>query len=222
MNPSWRNDYLRYKSLFLNVFGQYKENQGLRYYLEIFLSLATVSLFSIFALRPTILTIADLIKQIDEREETLLKMNTKIAQINSAQILYDFQKENIVILSSAVPKSAEPADFARQIEGLSARYELTITDLMLDNAVLIGNPNPQAVIDNASIDKFASDTNELKFTIRGEVPAGSYSKIISFAKDIENLRRPAKVDSLLIESSEPDEEEQLITITISGRLPYTL
>ena len=81
MNQSWRREYLRYKSYFLNVMGRYKERADVKVYLEILLSLATISVFAIFALRPTILTIAGLLKEIETKKETLAKMDEKISNL---------------------------------------------------------------------------------------------------------------------------------------------
>ncbi|MEJ2441504.1 MAG: hypothetical protein P8Y06_01110, partial [Patescibacteria group bacterium] len=81
MALGWRKDYLRYRSYFLNIVGVYKQRKDLRMFLELLLTLVTVSFFAAFALRPTLLTIIELLKEIDTKEETLTKMSTKIQEI---------------------------------------------------------------------------------------------------------------------------------------------
>src|SRR3972149_11044320 len=100
MNPGWRNNYLRYKSYFLNVVGSYRERADIRVYLEILLSLVTVSIFSIFALRPTLLTIAHLTREIQSKQQTLKTMEDKIGNLGQAQSLYDRERAKIALLES--------------------------------------------------------------------------------------------------------------------------
>ncbi len=78
MALGWRKDYLRYRSYFLNVLNLYKRKEDLRMFLEIMLSLSAISFFSIFALRPTFLTIATLLKEINAKKGTIITMDTKI------------------------------------------------------------------------------------------------------------------------------------------------
>src|SRR3989304_278866 len=102
MNPGWRGNYLRYKSYFLNVVGQYRERADIKAYIEILLSLATISIFAVFALRPTLLTIAELIKEIDTKKQTLIKMEDKIENLSSAHTLYDRERSRINILLTSI------------------------------------------------------------------------------------------------------------------------
>src|SRR3989304_7020767 len=135
MDTGWRKNYLRYKSFFLNILTQYRERSDWKAYLEILLSLTTVSIFSIFALRPTILTIAELIRQIEEKKDTVSQMDAKIQNLSKAQTLYDRQRPNIIPLTeTAIPKNSNSDIFARQIEGLSSSNQVGISLLSLGKA----------------------------------------------------------------------------------------
>ena len=96
MRPTdWKKNYVRYRSYFLDIAGRYKERTDIRVYLEILLSLTTISIFSIFALRPTLLTIGGLIKDIEAKKATLVKMDEKMKNLSQAQNLYDQEREKI-------------------------------------------------------------------------------------------------------------------------------
>ena len=81
MAGGWRSNYLRYRSFFLNIYNVYKRRPDLKMFMEILLSLGTISFFAAFALRPTALTIVDLLEQIDEKETTIEKMDQKIQNL---------------------------------------------------------------------------------------------------------------------------------------------
>ena len=136
MNPSWRKNYLRYKTYFLNVVARYKEREDVKVYLEILLSLLTISVFAVFALRPTLITIAQLIKDIQGKKETVAKMDEKIGKINKAKVLYDSEKERIALLDTAIPAKPQAEVFIRQIEGLVGKDNTLLDSFQTGKVVL--------------------------------------------------------------------------------------
>src|SRR4030042_569746 len=120
MALGWRNQYLRYRELFFNIIAVYKQRTDLKVFLEILLSLVTISFFGIFALKPTFLTIGQLITEVRGKEETVAKMEQKINDLNMAQSFFSQQPEKISLVKSAIPEIPEPQTFVRQIEGLAA------------------------------------------------------------------------------------------------------
>ena len=53
--------------------------------LELFLSIVAVIFFAIFAIRPTLLTMSDLIKELQEKEVLNEKLSQKTAALSSVQ-----------------------------------------------------------------------------------------------------------------------------------------
>ncbi|OGM68579.1 hypothetical protein A2962_00740 [Candidatus Woesebacteria bacterium RIFCSPLOWO2_01_FULL_39_61] len=219
MNQSWRREYLRYKSYFLNVMGRYKERADVKVYLEILLSLATISVFAIFALRPTILTIAGLLKEIETKKETLAKMDEKISNLGRAQVLFDQEQQNVILLNSSIPPNPIPDVFARQIEGLSIRYSVPISKISLDKATILGLRATAPKTDAKNMEPFPEGTNELPFSITFTVNIEEYQSLTNLISDLEKLRRPAKIDKLVMNTSR-EGENVLLSLAIEGRLPY--
>ena len=223
MNPGWRNNYLRYKSYFLNVAGSYRERADIKVYLEILLSLATISVFSIFALRPTILTIAELIKDIEAKRETVTKMEEKIRNLSQAQSLYDRERAKIVILKSAIPEKAEALVFARQIEGLSEKHASTVLGITTDEALIKGvDPNIGTASNSKSSqsqEPFPEGAGGLTFSVNTSALPEEYRKIPNFLSDVEKFRRPVQIDYLSITIEEKEEQKTLV-LTLEGRLPF--
>lgn len=219
MNQSWRRDYLRYKSYFLNVMGRYKERADIKAYLEILLSLVTISIFAIFALRPTILTIAGLLKEIETKKETLAKMDEKISNLSRAQVLFDQEQQNVNLLKGSVPTNPVPDVFARQIEGLSIRYSVPITKISLDKATILGLQAAPPQTETKNKVPFPQGTSELLFSITFTVGIEEYQSLTNLLSDLEKLRRPAKIDKLVMNASK-EGNNTLLLLAIEGRIPY--
>jgi len=224
MNPSWRKNYVRYRSFFLNVMASYKRRADLKVYLEIFLSLATISMFAIFALRPTLLTIAELIREIEVKKETLAVMEEKIQNLNKAQALYDREREKVKLIESAIPLAPSPEDFARQIEGLTQKHQVEIVSVTIGRILILGQ---EASLDESqekkekSIESFPEGARELNFTIKTSTSTDKHIALINLLSDLENLRSPVKIDSLdLMSESEKGEETKKLVLVVNGRLPY--
>lgn len=220
MEPTWRKDYIRYKSYFLNLIGRYKERSDVKAYLEIMLSLITISVFSIFALRPTLLTIGELIKEIESRKDTLSQMNNKITNLSQAQSLYDKQRTKIALLKTAIPKKADPISLARQIEGLSLKNKAVVLGISTEKAYLGGLNDKR---DQALADETNTSSNELVFSVQITAPLEQYSSLSGFLSDLENVRRIVKVDKLVINVNEINEKENIqksLIFNIEGRVFY--
>ncbi len=217
MNPGWRANYLRYRSYFLNVAGRYKERADIKAYIEMLLSLATISVFAVFALRPTILTIADLIKEIDTKRITIEKMQDKIDNLEGAQTLYDRERSKINVLLATIPDKPNPEVFARQIEGLSQKYSLNILEISAGEAVILGTGT---VKDEKGLDPLPEGSSGLSVSMGGTTGLDRFGAILGLITDFEKLRRPAKIDSIQIKTSASKEESKFLEIYIKARLPY--
>jgi hypothetical protein len=218
MIPGWRKNYLKYRSYLLSVVGRYRERADIKAYLEILLSLVTISIFAFFALKPTLLTIAQLLKDIDSKNETLAKMNEKIQSLANAQALYDQERNKIELLRVAIPENPAPDVFLRQLEGLSAKYQTPITALKLGNALILGDETT-ARQNEESGTALPEGAGQLTFSLNTSTDIANYLSLSNFLTDMENLRRPVKIDSFDFNSSGGIEGKALVLI-VSGKVPY--
>ncbi len=193
MAQGWRNEYSRYKSFFLNISELYRKKRDLRMFLEILLSLTTISFFAVFALRPTLLTISQLVVDIKSKKETIAVMDTKIRDLATAQQLLLQEASRLSFLETSVFDTPKPEVIARQVEGLSDKNMVNILGLSIEETEL--KPLPEN-----------SDSISLSLNA-----AGSYWELYSFLKDVENLRLPVQIDTFQIGA---------LTLVISGRIPY--
>lgn len=215
MANNWKGDYMRYKDFFLNVLQVYYAKPNIKIYLELMLSLTTIIVFSIFAIKPTILTIIELNKEIQTKEDIIAGINQKLIDLQKANDIMQNEMEKLAKIDAAIPSSASPENIILEMERLAAKSSLQILNLSMSEVTIMGNEKlkKKGVGD---LEKLPLEANELPFTVS---LSGSYQNLILLISDIENQIRPVKIDSLTINTSITDEGKILI-LTITGRLPF--
>ena len=214
MALNWKRDYVKYKELFLKLLIIYKKRNDVRMFLEILLSLITITIFSIFALKPTLLTISQLIKDNREKEETINKMEQKIKNIATAQNIYNQNIEKISLIEQAVPNTPTPENLLRQIEGIAYTNSVTVIGSSVNEVVLIGEEKKKN--NKNEIKNLPENVSTITFSVN---LTGPYLSLYSFLFDLENSRRPLIINSININSSKK-ENESIIVMLITGQTPY--
>lgn len=188
----------------MNTITEYRRKKDAKAYLEIILSLVTVSLFSIFALKPTFTTIASLLKEIQIKEETLVTLNTKIDNITRAQMIYRENEDRLYLIENALPPSSEPDNLVQQIETLAASHPSQIFNISTGKA-----PLSTGVTESTS-------EEVLSFTASINSDYAPLSNIIS---DLELFRRPIKIDAVQMKVSE-SENIGVVQLYVNGSTIY--
>lgn len=213
MALGWKKGYIRYRGFFLDVYRVYKNRPDLKMFLEILLSLTTISFFALFALRPTALTITELLQEIKAKEETIDKMDQKIRNLDAAETLYD-SEPRLALLDAALPDIPSPEAFARQLEGLAARSGASVNSLVMDNVLLVGSREIQVV--STDVTPLPEGSGEIVFSLN---VLGEFESLSRFLTDLERLQRPIKVDYAIINVAQL-EQGRVLTLSVTGRIPY--
>jgi hypothetical protein len=221
MNPNWRNRYLRYRAYFLNVMLKYREKPQVRAYLEILLSFVTISVFGVFAIKPTAVTIAQLLKEIEAKKAIVAQMEAKIGNLEEAQRVYTDNSEKIAILESAIPKRPSPQEFARQVEGLSGKNQVEILKVTTSGGPLVGKPKVEPVIVEEGVEAPPQELFPLlNFSINMKVSTPQYGSLSAFTSDIlYKIRNPIRLDVIRMDTQSEKEGKSIILI-INGKIPY--
>ncbi len=95
-------------------------------YLYIIFSLFALSFFGLFAIRPTLTTISDLNKKLDEEKLTLKQLQEKNAALKSLSAQYIDIEPDLGLVDNAIPQSPQIAQLVRQIEVLTKQFNLTV------------------------------------------------------------------------------------------------
>ena len=215
MALGWRKEYSRYKGFYLNVLTAYKNKPDVKVFFELILSIIAVTIFSVFALRPTAITILGLYKEIKAKEELVAKMDTKIANIKSAQDLVLKEQTRLTLLDTAIPDSPRPDQFVRQIEGITAKDNSGLTGMSLGEATLLGENRTTSSREDT--EKLPAGALGLEFTL---TLASDYKSLYSFLSDFEFMRRPIKMGTVNISQSSDEEGNSSLNLGISGQAPY--
>lgn len=214
MAQGWRREYGRYKDYFLNIVNLYKQRSDLRAFLEIILSLSTITIFALFALKPTAVTIIGLVNEIKDKKNTLAGLNQKIDNLGTARNVYSGSQTQIQNIDAALSTAPQPNVFARQIEGLVSKDAVNVLGISVGEITLYGK-DPQIKKSNEA-KQLPGNAKEMPISLN---VSGNYSALTNFIRDLESLRIPIKIDVLTINSSLTD-LGQIIVAAVSGRVPY--
>lgn len=85
---------------------------------ELIVSILTVILFALFALRPTLLTMSDLLREIQEKQELDEQLGEKISSLATAQSEFSTYQAQIQALDQAILQNASLEEVAYYLESL--------------------------------------------------------------------------------------------------------
>lgn len=186
---NYGQEYKRYKKYFQDITHTYREKPVVKTSIELVATLLTISFFVIFAIRPTVNTIGQLIAEINTQRQIQVKLDQKIQALQKAQNLWrENQSQISLLLDQALPKNPAPEKFIRQAEALAAQTGVNIQALSVDEALLFGQQRE-------------SQTEIQNFTATLTVEGG-YPALTQFLNGMENLRRINNITSLEIGTTE--------------------
>jgi len=153
--------------------------------LELFLSLGAIIFFAFFAIRPTLLTMSDLIKEIEDKRELDGKLTQKIASLSTAQTQYMQLEDRIVLLDQAIPSNIEMIKTLKTIEKIASEQDLAITQL-----------STSEVPDTEEGENIPFNNTSLQQLSVSIAVTGDYQSIRQFVEGIRKSRRSLVVDTV--------------------------
>jgi hypothetical protein len=205
----WRKEYNRFRKYYSDIVSLYQQKQSFQTFLEIFLSLTTIIAFTLLALRPTVLTISQLLTEIREKEGLVSQMDEKISALQQAQGILVQESVNLARLNTAIPDSPTPETYIRQAEGVAKANNVQILGLSAGEATFLGQTQEKRKSSEEALPGGAEG-----IAVSTSV-SGDYPSLASFLSSLENLLRPIFVDNLSISST-----EETIVLVIGGQIPF--
>lgn len=101
--------------------------------IELFLSIGAVLFFAVFAIRPTLLTMSDLIKEIEDKRALDTSLGQKVAALSSAQSEYLKLEPRLPTLDLAIPTNPDLIRTLKIIEKIASDQKITITSLTISD-----------------------------------------------------------------------------------------
>ncbi|HJY98320.1 MAG TPA: hypothetical protein VJ227_01250 [Patescibacteria group bacterium] len=214
MALGWRGQYLKYKEFYLNIQSLYKQRADLRAFFEIILSISTIIIFTVFALKPTALTIISLYNQIQEKKDTVARLDQKINALSRAADLLEQNQDFLPTIDLAVNENPRPDFMAQQIQALAVKNSVTILGITVGKVSIVGSKGASKPQSGLTPLPNNAGQMEISLSVRGDYP-----NLINLLNDIKNLRMVTKVDSAGINSSD-SEGGKIIVAVVAGRMPY--
>lgn len=187
------------------LFAFYK-NPVARVSMELVFSILAVIFFAIFAIKPTLLTMSELVKEIDDKKALDNQLAQKIASLNTAQAQYQKFSSQFYLLDQAIPKTALLVESLKIVEKIASSNDLVIQGITISSV-------PEEII-QASVDKSKRET----LTFNVDV-AGDYLNIRQFADDIMASRRMMIIDQVNF-SLGNNRYQKNLTAIVRINLPY--
>lgn len=155
-------------------------------YTMFILSLFTMSFFGFFALRPTLVTIATLNRQIDDSRELDRRLSEKLNTLVQAQAEYEVVVPFLTKINNAIPENPEYPSLLKDIESIS---ESGSTNNVVSKFQL------------GSVELNAKDSGKIGLSVDSE---GGYLSLESFIDQILSNARLLSINSLGFKSSDQD------------------
>jgi Tfp pilus assembly protein PilO len=158
--------------------------------LELFFSVIAVIFFALFAIRPTLLTMSDLVKEIQDKRDLNQKLSQKVAALSSVQGEYLGLQDRLKVLDEALPSSPKFDEAVSIIEKIASDNRLTIVAMEAKEI-------PKEETLNLPLENQMRLSKPLTVTV-----IGNYPSIRQFIDSIRNTRREISVDSILFNLSD--------------------
>jgi Tfp pilus assembly protein PilO len=171
------------KSKIVNYLAIFKKEKPKKYSL-LGLTLFTCIFFLLFAINPTLSTIANLRKQLDDLNLIDESLQTKIANMDKLQARYQVIEPDLGLITEAIPQEADSVKLTGQVQQVA----------ISSNVNLIG----MSVSDISFSADTTSTTASFRITI---VVEGSYSNVSNFLDKLFTMQRIITFESISIDKS---------------------
>src|SRR5258706_639109 len=121
------------------------EGEKTRTFTTLSLTLFALAFFGIFAMNPTLSTIADLQKQITDDRFVDQKLSEKIANLHSLQSQYVILQPDIPVINNNLPMSPQLTQVVGQIQQVSLDNNLATSVIQLNPVDTASSKNPDFI-----------------------------------------------------------------------------
>ncbi|HQM15604.1 MAG TPA: hypothetical protein PLM16_00120 [Candidatus Woesebacteria bacterium] len=174
--------------------------------LELFFSIAAVIFFTVFAIKPTLQTIAELITEIEEKQKLDEQLQQKIVALATAQEEYQRYSSQIKLLDQAIPSQPQLIESIKVLEKLAT-----------DNKVIISSLLVSEIPEEIAVDS-TQTLNRVDLYLSLKV-IGDYPALKNYIQQLHQYRRAMVVEEISFVVEDLAVNQQL-RANLSIRLPY--
>ncbi len=199
LNRLFFQEFAKQKYLaYIRSFPQFKRDQAETYFMVILMVL-TISFFGIFAIMPTLSTIAELKKTLEDSTFLNDQLKTKISNMSSLQEEYNLLAPNLPLLFAAIPQDIQATTLLGQIQKIAQDENITLTKLEIQEIPEIIDKNDQGL---------------KSFKIMIGASATQFAQLHTFYMALTNFQRILTFNSIII-TKNPETESLLLSIDAS-------
>lgn len=154
------------------------------------LSLFAVSFFTLFAIKPTLVTFFSLTRQIEDYQQLDQKLEDKINMLLKAQEEYQKHKNSLALVEQAVPPDAQFTALIKKMEGLSEEHETSLDSLKVEGFDFIASKEGEGEEKSKTEAEGPLSFNFLF------IVSGDFDKTESFIKKLMNVKRIVALKNL--------------------------
>jgi len=143
--------------------------------------------FAVFAIRPTLLTMSDLIKEIDDKKTLDQALTQKVAALSTGQNEYLTLQSRLVVLDEALPPDPKLVEALKIIEKVASDNSISISSLGVPKLPQV---NDQIIDPNTSPTLTRQNFN---FTVN---VVSDYANIRTFVAALQATQRMIIVESI--------------------------
>ncbi|OGD62184.1 hypothetical protein A2160_01385 [Candidatus Beckwithbacteria bacterium RBG_13_42_9] len=209
----YRQEYHRYKLYYLKLQSLAGEPAA-QASLTILASLFAVTLLAIFAIKPTLTTIASLTKEIEDKQKISLQLETKTKALQSAEANYSQIVSQIPLIETVLPTKPDFARLEQEIEYLAWQHQVIISSGNFGGFVVAGKETEKK--DDSKRPTESAGTKDISFNL---IAGGSYQNLKEFIQDLENLDRVIVIGSINF-TKESEIKGVELQVSIMGKAFY--
>lgn len=200
----------RYHRYFVDLKALYQKRE-IVVYTGLILSLFAIAFFGLFALRPTLITIATLYREIQDKRKTEQTLQAKINNLRLAQVNYAQVANSVQLVNQALPADAAIAEIVYPFEILAQRNSLSLTSVNFTPVDIRGkSQKPKTAVKDTSASIVGFDL----------VLKGDFANFQTFLSSLENLRRIMAIDRFSLKQNKTEEGDSVMSLNLTGRAFY--
>lgn len=194
MEPQGAN--IRFRRYYRTLVPLFKKRDVVAYTMAV-LSFLAMSFFGAFAIRPTITTIIELRKHIEDQRQVNERITNKVQDLRRVQAEYTSLKVNgLNNILATLPSNPQAAALVGKLNRLVTDNAIDITILQF-SLIPIASTSAQST-NNTSSSTSSSQSIPLQFSLTAK---GSYDNIVKFINTLAKMDRLITIDSVDISSS---------------------
>jgi len=182
----YRQEYHKYKQYYL----QTRTQPIAKASVTLLASLLTVALLGIFAIKPTLTTIARLTREIEDKGQVNKQLEVKTRALHQARANWDQVSSQIPLVETALPRKPEFVRLEREIEFLALRHQVLLASGGFSEFLVAGENPAEKPVAKGEAPALAET---IRFTL---TLSGTYDSIKNFLNELEILDRVITLDSV--------------------------